>query len=102
MREMSQVPSRSRKRRSHPADQLGRVARSDGPFFPTRIPGVRIAFVGSQSKAAMEMQTYWQARGASFVHLALAEGAGAMGLKPLLSVADVVFYCAADISPEIR
>src|SRR5262245_42208419 len=100
MRAMSRVPRRSRRRRSHRSSEPGKVSQSDGPFFPSRIPGVRIAYVGRQSDVATEMQAYWQSRGASFVHLPLDGRGEAISLK-ILSDADVVFHSAEDITPEI-
>ena len=102
MRAMSRAPLRSRKRRSHRADEPGKVPQRGGPFFPTRIPGVRIAYVGSQSDAATEMQAYWESRGAKFVRFALDGSAEADGLKSILGRADVVFHSAEDITPQIR
>jgi len=99
---MSEVPRRRRKRQSHFPGEPGQVPQTAGPSFPTRIPGVRIAFVGRQSDAATEMQAYWHLRGASFVHLALDGNAEATRLKSILSHADVVFHSAEDITPEIR
>jgi len=99
---MSRVPRRSPKRRSHSDGQPGKVPQTDGPFVPTRIPGVRIAFVGRQSDAATEMQAYWHSRGATFMHLALDGSAEATRLKSILSHADFVFHSAEDITPEIR
>jgi len=98
MRAMSRVPRQSRRRRSHRSSEPGKVSQSD---FPSRIPGVRIAYVGRQSDVATEMQAYWQSRGATFVHLRLDGRGEAISLKSILSDADVVFHSAEDITPEI-
>ena len=99
---MSLAPRRPRQRRSRAPTQFGRAAATAGPLFPTRIPGVRIAYVGSHSEAAAEMQGYWQSRGASFVHFALDGNAEALELQTILSHADVVFHSAGDATVEFQ
>src|SRR5262245_21376063 len=101
MRAKSRVPRWSSRRRSHRSSEPGKVSQSDGPFFPTRIPGVRIAYVGRQSDVATEMQAYWQSRGATFVHLPLDGRGEAKSLKSMLIGADVVFHSAEDVTLEI-
>src|SRR5262245_7029564 len=100
--EVSRVSRGSRKRQSRQPARQREGTSSDGPFAPSRIPGVRIAYVGRQTDAAAEMRAYWQSRGATFVHFSPDRGGEAIGLKSILSHADVVFHSAEDITPEVR
>jgi len=71
-------------------------------YFPSRIPGVRIAHVSGRSQAVNDIEVYWQSRGAIFMHWAIEGGGGATGLDPILNDADIVFHSADDINPEMR
>ena len=72
------------------------------PVIPTRIPGVRIAYVGGPSPAIGEMQVYWRSRGAIFMHCPLDAGEQPAELSIILKRADVVFHSLEDISAETR
>jgi len=88
-----------RKRRSVPVRHVDEASRH---HFPSRIPGVRIAYVSGRSEAVRDIEVYWQSRGAIFIHCAVDGGAGATGLNPVLNRADIVFHSAEDTSPEVH
>ena len=97
---MDRTPAR--RRRSTLARRGAEVPDKHVPFSPTRIPGVRIAYVSGQSQAIAEMQVYWQSRGAIFMHCALDANGQPAALSCVLARADVVFHSHEDISAETR
>src|SRR5262245_20907810 len=88
-----------RKQRSVPAKHADEASRH---YFPSRIPGMRIAYVSGRAEGVKDIEVYWQSRGAIFMHCPVGGEAEATGLNPILNLADIVFHSAGDTSPEMH
>jgi len=69
---------------------------------PTAIPGVRIAHIGGSNQAVGEIRTYWQSRGAVFMHHSFEVEHDHTALGSILTCADVVFHSSSDASPQTK
>jgi len=95
MRRRSKVPS-------HSQETSALASRQQDPSHPTAIPGVRIAHIGGKLGAVVNIRTYWQSRGATFMHYSFEEGQDQAALGAILARADIVFHSSHDTSPRTK
>ena len=69
---------------------------------PTPIPGVRIAHIGGTNRAVGEIRTYWQSRGAIFMHHSFEKEHDQTALSSILTCADIVFHSSSDASLQTK
>jgi hypothetical protein len=80
----------------------GGPARPERPGFAfrSRIPGVRIAYIGPRNAAVDEIGAYWRARGAAFAFHAPGADGSLGGLGQVLERADIALVAAGGLGPD--
>jgi hypothetical protein len=97
---MSKRPRRSLERALSQERTSASHREGNGFVHPSRVPGVRIVYIGRPTAGAEEIGAYWRARGATFVLHRPGVGTGGGELDRVLERADIVFLAADCVDRE--
>lgn len=96
---MSRRCRRTPRARPGRSDPLSQETQRDA--VPPRIPGVRIACIGVPTGVLEQLRSYWEGRGAVFLHCDLLDRRHQSNLERILSLADIVFLSESYVKPEL-